>query len=129
MSQQHTPEPIAYRLTNTSYRNPRFEYFTTKEEAESRKFEFNRSVDDGGLYNITPLWGPEYVKQLERESSACDMVAELTKQRDMLLEALEYAHEQLVREAERNSTDVRRAKLMHAIHLSEEAIASVKETK
>lgn len=48
----HTPEPIAYRLTNTSYRKPHFEYFTNKEEAERRQFEFNRSVDDGGLLNI-----------------------------------------------------------------------------
>lgn len=46
---KHTPEPIAYRLTNTAYRKPRFEYFTNKEEAERRQFEFNRSVDDGGL--------------------------------------------------------------------------------
>ena len=46
---KHTPEPIAYRLTNTTYRQPHFEYFTNKEEAERRQFEFNRSVDDSQI--------------------------------------------------------------------------------
>lgn len=49
-------EPVAWRLTNTSYRKPRFEYFNTKEEAEQRQADFNRSVDDGGLYNLTALY-------------------------------------------------------------------------
>lgn len=80
----HTKEPVAYRLTNTSYKKPRFEYFDNKTSADCRQAEFNMSVDDGGLYNLTPLYSQEHVEQLERESSACDMVADLTKQRDEL---------------------------------------------
>lgn len=49
-------QPIAYRLTNTSYRKPRYEYFDTKEEALTRQADFNRSVDDGGLHNLIPLY-------------------------------------------------------------------------
>ena len=48
--------PVAWRLTNTAFRKPRFEYHDTKESAELRQADFNRSVDDGGLHNLTPLY-------------------------------------------------------------------------
>lgn len=48
--------PVAWRLTNTAFRKPRFEYHDTKESAEQRQADFNRSVDDGGLHNLTPLY-------------------------------------------------------------------------
>lgn len=48
--------PVAWRLTNTSFRKPRFEYHDTKEAAEQRQADFNRSVDEGGLHDLTPLY-------------------------------------------------------------------------
>lgn len=52
MSQQ----PVAWRLRNTAFRGVVYEYFETKERAEQRQADFNRSVDDGGLYDLTPLY-------------------------------------------------------------------------
>lgn len=49
-------EPAAWRLTNTAYRKPKYEYFEHKSHAEVRQEQFNQSVDDGGLHNLTPLY-------------------------------------------------------------------------
>lgn len=49
-------QPVAFRLTNTSFRKPRYEYFSSEEAAKQRQADFNRSVDDGGLYDLTPLY-------------------------------------------------------------------------
>ena len=49
-------EPVAWRLTNTAYRKPKYEYFEHKSHAEVRQEQFNQSVDDGGLHNLTPLY-------------------------------------------------------------------------
>lgn len=50
------PEPVAWRLTNTAFRKPQFEYHDTREHAEQRQEDFNRSVDDGGMHDLTPLY-------------------------------------------------------------------------
>ena len=54
--QQEAQEPAAWRLTNTAYRKPKYEYFEHKSHAEVRQEQFNQSVDDGGLHNLTPLY-------------------------------------------------------------------------
>lgn len=56
MSVQHTPGPAAFRLVNTSFQTHRFEYFEREADAKRRQDAFNMSVDDGGLYNLTPLF-------------------------------------------------------------------------
>lgn len=53
---QQGVQPVAFRLTNTSFRKPRYEYFSSEEAAKQRQADFNRSVDDGGLYDLTPLY-------------------------------------------------------------------------
>ncbi len=66
-------EPVAWRMVNTSFRKHRFQYFDTKHEAESQSSNFNRSVDDGGLYNLTPLYTSPVARQplTERQIVAC----------------------------------------------------------
>lgn len=64
-------EPVAWRLTNTAFRKPRFEYHDTKEQAERRQADFNRSVDDGSLRNLTPLYAnPAPAAQGDAEDAA-----------------------------------------------------------
>ena len=58
------PEPAAYRLTNTTFRKPRYEYHDTRQAAEQRQADFNSSVDDGGLYGLTPLYTEQQVREL-----------------------------------------------------------------
>lgn len=50
------PEPVAWRLRNTSFRQPHFEFYATEKQAKDRQEAFNMSVDDGGLYDLTPLY-------------------------------------------------------------------------
>ena len=49
-------EPVAWRLRNTAFRSEVYEYFKTKYLAECRQKQFNASVDDGGLHDLTPLY-------------------------------------------------------------------------
>ena len=49
-------EPVAWRMQNTAYSGLHYEYYTSKESAEQRQTDFNRSVDDGGLHDLTPLY-------------------------------------------------------------------------
>ena len=49
-------EPVAWRLRNTAFRTEVFEYFRTRFSAECRQMQFNASVDDGGLHELTPLY-------------------------------------------------------------------------
>lgn len=69
--------PVAWRLTNTSYRKTRFEYFKTKEEAEQRQADFNRSVDDGGLYNLTALYTHPPADQYEHNLDMVERIRAL----------------------------------------------------
>jgi len=50
------PTPVAWRLRNTAFRTPSFRYYETREAAEQDQADFNRSVDDGGLHDLTPLY-------------------------------------------------------------------------
>ena len=58
------PEPVAYRLRNTAFRSEVYEYFRTKYLAECRQKQFNASVDDGGLHELTPLYTEQQVRDL-----------------------------------------------------------------
>lgn len=49
-------EPVAWRLRNTAFRSEVYEYFRTQYLAECRQKQFNASVDDGGLHDLTPLY-------------------------------------------------------------------------
>jgi hypothetical protein len=49
-------QPVAFRLRNTAFRQHRYEYHDTRQQAEDRQADFNRSVDDGGLHGLTPLY-------------------------------------------------------------------------
>lgn len=58
------PEPVAYRLRNTAFRSEVYEYFRTKYLAECRQKQFNASVDDGGLHELTPIYTEQQVRAL-----------------------------------------------------------------
>lgn len=58
------PEPVAYRLRNTAFRSEVYEYFRTKYLAECRQKQFNASVDDGGLHELTPIYTEQQVRDL-----------------------------------------------------------------
>ena len=70
MSEIKLPEPTAYRLTNTAFRKPIFEYHDTKEQAENRQANFNRSVDDGGLHNLTALFTADQLRAAVEQDRA-----------------------------------------------------------
>lgn len=58
-------EPVAWRLRNTAFRSEVYEYFKTKYLAECRQKQFNASVDDGGLHDLTPLYAAPPTAQAE----------------------------------------------------------------
>lgn len=64
------PEPVAYRLRNTAFRSEVYEYFRTKYLAECRQKQFNASVDDGGLHELTQIYTEQQVIDLLK--SRCD---------------------------------------------------------
>lgn len=70
-------EPVAWRMRNTAYSGLHYEYYTSKESAEQRQTDFNRSVDDGGLHDLTPLYlepqpTPEHIKAMKQALKALE---------------------------------------------------------
>lgn len=70
-------QPVAFRLTNTSFRKHRFEYHDTREAAEQRQWQFNMAVDDGSLLNLTPLYA-EPPRAASLLSEALDLVPRIS---------------------------------------------------
>jgi hypothetical protein len=67
-------QPVAFRLRNTAFRGTHYEYYSTLDRAEQRQSDFNRSVDDGGLHDLTPLYEgpvPELIALAVQYASEC----------------------------------------------------------
>jgi hypothetical protein len=116
-------EPVAWRMRNTSYRHIKYEYFRTRDEARLRQAAFNRSVDDGGLHELTPL----YLHPAPQQA----VPAEITAAVDALISSacLEGGvSEDRVQDA-RAMTEIRKAALLALIgahHYTPEDIASAR---
>ena len=78
-------KPVAWRLRNTSFRVARYEYFETRELAIQRQADFNRSVDDGSLLELTPL------VELEKVQAELDRLRERVRAADAADRALNEA--------------------------------------